>query len=96
MDSYMCSSCASPAQDLGDQVSVTGHSGEWLWLLHFSGQIPVAYSGGSARGKDTTASGYQQDATTNGWTQPAPQKIVVLAPLYSQSYGTCDQVHEHN
>ena len=34
-----------------------------------------------ARGKDTTASRYQQDATTNGWAQPAPQKIVVLAHL---------------
>ena len=31
----MCSGCAGPAQDLGDPVSVAGHSGERLWLLCF-------------------------------------------------------------
>ena len=33
----MCSSCADPTRDLGDPVSIAGHSDEWLQLLHFSG-----------------------------------------------------------
>ena len=33
----ICSGCAGPAQDLGDPVSVTGHSGEQLQLLCFLG-----------------------------------------------------------
>ena len=34
---HMCSGCASPVQDLGDPVSIAGHSGKQLQLLRFSG-----------------------------------------------------------
>ena len=73
-----------PADDSGD-VTLWGRQDRYRY------QILVAYSGGFVKGKDTTASRYQQSTTSRlGRHDLLLQKIVVLAPPYSQSYGAPD------